>query len=1153
MKHLITAAGVLSALTIFAASDLKVGITNGFLPQSNSEFVMYDKFAKHLETKGITPFQIEIRNLMPNCPESRISGEIRKAQVLFLQPLDESVNKLDPAKRASAERLGKELAAFVSDGGGLVVFPSPTRYPNHDDEEFWNIAFRPLGMQILHEGVIDIKTRKKSVFVAGLPIYGEDVFFTKNIGKHPVTEDVSGLWLPVLSYSGYPGVPLMKYSPEWNIIVRTEKGAKSWQRSLSANVPSMESVIAAPGSENGEIPLIAVRELGKGRIVCIPVSRLHTGLNFGKDVWSQTVETKGVGSVPSDLLKLEENAIRWCGESAHAAGVEGTYFPSSSHSAVRFPKSVSFDPPFGEVPKKQYRGIIGLHSSYSDGKSSVAEYVSAARKKGLAFIVFTDPLEKLTEKTFEKLKADCKAACKDDFYAGFGVEFTDGSGLRRMVLGEKVVWPGGKPFDNHGKGAFQLWDGKTIRHFGRYSEINGFAPCAIIDAGGLAGNSVRPENLHWFWNAVPRAYEGTKLIADNEKNAIFMLHDLRMINILPYTRIRSAEEVSSAADTASMMSSDFGRIKKILNTNSRVDDYALVYGKGLVFKRFCGVNVQEDPRPLHTAGCGRIRLRADVSSPAGIREVRIMDSEDGLLKRFDAKGAKNFSVETELVHDKQRNIWCEAVDNAGNRAVSDSLFSYDYKQGLFRCGDNLNILGPLGFCWHPDRQQRLPYLKPFRNTGNEGVSGIDCAVPICGATPRLIPVSRLVLKNGKDVFATAPGTLPAMRMDVRLANGEVQVVDSTADEISEGFDTETRPTPSLCSPPKILGKLPFVIHRQTMYAFRDRVDFHIAWDKQRPMESIQNYDGSILLYKGELEFTEDAEFSGEPLGFQLGKFCFEPRAFNGKIDLAFLRAGKPAVIYKAGKKYTDAGTLANGEWFSVVTDFPCGYLAVFPLSGERWNWSAQLPYGMIEFGVGTPGKRYRKGEKLEYAFATAVITDRERAGKRVALLAKLIAGDFPFEMQAGKHLPGPVVFAVKAQNGEAMFSVGPKSGLGIDLPVAVDGLEDNGCAAVYSSERPRCRFIGADRKTKKFYFQEPMERKNSIWAGNVFLADNPALKLTLVADGLAAGEKPFLEIHNPTAAPIESEIHSPDHAPRFGKQRFRVSVPAGSSIRRILE
>lgn len=70
-----------------------------------------------------------------------------------------------------------------------------------------------------------------------------------------------------------------------------------------------------------------------------------------------------------------------------------------------------------------------------------------------------------------------------------------------------------------------------------------------------------------------------------------------------------------------------------------------------------------------------------------------------------------------------------------------------------------------------------------------------------------------------------------------------------------------------------------------------------------------------------------------------------------------------------------------------------------------------------------------------------------------------------------------------------------------------------------------------------------------MWAGNVFLSENKDLQIILVADGQALYKPPFLEIYNPTAETIKTEIYSPPGTPEFGGMRRTVTVPPYKCIR----
>ena len=95
-------------------------------------------------------------------------------------------------------------------------------------------------------------------------------------------------------------------------------------------------------------------------------------------------------------------------------------------------------------------------------------------------------------------------------------------------------------------------------------------------------------------------------------------------------------------------------------------------------------------------GKQRARLRFQVSSPDGIREVLVHNCDYGVIRRFLAKGEKTFAQEFNLVHDRDHTLTLEVIDTRGRRAISDKAFLWSYKMSLERCGDNLNFLDGVG-------------------------------------------------------------------------------------------------------------------------------------------------------------------------------------------------------------------------------------------------------------------------------------------------------------------------------------------------------------------------------------------------------------------------------------------------------------------------
>ena len=784
------------------AGEVKLGISLRDANQYNMEFVQFDESAKFYNGNGIQAVLIEQRLFMDVNHISRLANELKKFHAVVVRNDGERLARLTPELRANAEKVGKILEEYVRGGGGLIIQFRPTRYPNDEEHQYWNLVFEAFGVEQLKEGVSDPASLVDAEMKTGAKM---QFFYTSAFEPHDVTKGVRGLWLPTFSFNRFPGVPLFRYSSDWTVAVRGEPTAKSF-RVDAGNILQLNR----PGTVDSAPPIVAVREFGKGRVVSVAVDKIFTGMNLNVPSWSQRVE-KGTDEQPSDVMTLMANAAMWAAAPALKVATLGSY-GLPTYKPVEFPASFVVNPNFVADKKNQAKGVIGLRSNFTEGKSSIAEYVVAAKAAGLSFIAFIDPLEQLTKEKLDDFKKACLEASSDDFYVCPGVEFTDGAGLRWIFLGEKIIWPNPEPFRRGAPGVdYTRWDGKAIQHYGGYSQESTFPPSALVSYQNLRDNKVRPENLWWFFNVIPYSYAGDKLIADNYADWKFGLADLRYLVPLAYTRITSAAEIPLAAKTSMQVISNAKSAQAMLN--QRVNQLRIAtperafvtYGGSVMIENFTAVNAIIDPRALRTRGVQRVPVRFAVSSGNGISEVKVLDADQGALRVFNGGGAKSFAKEFELAMDKQHSIFLEVTDAGGNKAISNYLFLYDYKQGFYRCGDNLNTLGPLGIILHPDRQEMLPLVKDFRNAELYSVHGWDRGSPdVPYPSGRL---QNLVWIAGKgDYPQNSGGAMPAMRMRVQMAGGDMLIVDAVMDEIAERFNTERRPTPAWASPPRILGE-----------------------------------------------------------------------------------------------------------------------------------------------------------------------------------------------------------------------------------------------------------------------------------------------------------------------------------------------------------
>lgn len=1143
------------------AKPVLLGLCAVDADKHNVEFQTYDRMIPVYRENGIQAALLESSYFYRrDCTEHQLLEMLKRFHVVHLATTEEGVTRFDEKHQRRAPVVGRALARYVEQGGGLFLQPQPVRYPGDEDELYWNAVLAPLGAKILHEGVFD-KTRA----FAGQTLSKATFWRTSNIQTHPLIRDVSCLALPLHGYGHFPGLAAIQYGPEWQILVRGENEAQSY-RSHADNVIDLE----AAGTYAQAPPVLAVRSLGKGRIVGYPISPLFTGSNHRNPLWADIVETNGdrAAGQSSQSMRIQMNAYRWLAEPSAGLSDFGTY-AAQPYQPVQFPAAVEWDkhrfgqPAAAAAGATGIRGIFGAHSSYSDGRGSVADYAAAAKAAGLSFIVFADPLEKLTPEKLDRLKADCAEASQDGgFYACPGIEFTDGIGNRWAFWGEALVWP--EASFQSGQFTHVQWDGQRVRHYGKFAVACQFPGSALLDNQQLRRNGVHPENLWWFFHYLPLVYEKDRLIADNQADYLFGLHDLRWTAVASFTRIRTPADVAAAAGACFTGMKDLAGAKAALNTRCTAHWAGIQAGQyvsqGPVVAVWQATNSQMESNWRHTRGAQRVRLHFVVRSDVGIAEVRVLDADRGPIRRFLGHGEKGLSREFELVHDQQHCLTLEVLDTAGKKAISQNILVYCYKGGLFRCGDNLNILGPTAMCWHPDRNEFFNAAKDFRNGSDYSLRGWDTSSATLGVpTPQAQLWDMVHMKEvegGRYPDRYRLGAIVGRRMDVGVNSYNLQIATMRMNRLSEAFDNEQRPTPAFATIARDVGDLEYFDRTHTLYAPMERVDMYVTWNHRRDREGRKDYRGAILWHEGEFRFKKDVTLQGPVPIPLIWDHCPTDVAKNLGTTFVVTDADgstRTETVRDEKQPVRSQGRIRPGGYAALMTT-PVGYHGLLVPADMDFAYQAALPsyWPGLAAGLGRDGQTVKAGSVLKYRFGVGTFAD-EKAGPAIlehtAKAMNLGGGHagYPVEMRTGTLEDAVFFFTARAKENEAAFVVGPQE-LILELPVRVRGLENNGCAAVYSTRRPWFRFIPVDAEGTA-WFQEPIDEKNEMWTGNVLVCDNKDVKITLVVDGQAPGQSPFAEVHNPTDKDITSMLRSPTHAPLFGGLTAMVTIPAGESVR----
>ena len=93
------------------------------------------------------------------------------------------------------------------------------------------------------------------------------------------------------------------------------------------------------------------------------------------------------------------------------------------------------------APRKGFHGVIGPRSTYSIGKSTVAEYAQAARRAKWDFIVFLEDFSRLDYGAFARQQAECARLSDGSLLLVPGVAYQDEDDAWHYLFSAKVKLP----------------------------------------------------------------------------------------------------------------------------------------------------------------------------------------------------------------------------------------------------------------------------------------------------------------------------------------------------------------------------------------------------------------------------------------------------------------------------------------------------------------------------------------------------------------------------------------------------------------------------------------------------------------------------------------------------------------------------------------
>ncbi len=263
------------------------------------------------------------------------------------------------------------------------------------------------GGSIVNEGLVDTSHQYQQAGYLGY--YWS---MTNNITAHPVTSNVHNIWYPIGTAPAVDRMTAtMTVDSNWQVIVSGESTAYSYNNETgSITYPS------AP-------PIVAVRSVGAGRIVLFPSHSTFTVVNGDHPALQEITWTRGNGVTGSDVYQMFLNAFNWLAAPSLNGGVLGGYVapPPPTPQPLQCPGIFTG----GQVSGTAYKVLIGVHSAYSDGSGTVAQWAAAAQAQGYSILIFAENLVDMTQAKWTQETADCAAVTTSSFKAVAGIDYID--------------------------------------------------------------------------------------------------------------------------------------------------------------------------------------------------------------------------------------------------------------------------------------------------------------------------------------------------------------------------------------------------------------------------------------------------------------------------------------------------------------------------------------------------------------------------------------------------------------------------------------------------------------------------------------------------------------------------------------------------------
>ncbi len=1036
---------------------------------------------------------------------------LKQFQVIIFIDLPDLHDPGNPAKAQISTTFRNNLDAYYKAGGSIIW--SPLAMGNGG--AYWNdLVGKRYDVQSFDEALYD-----PGKVVSANPMFKlrTGYIWTTDVTPHPVTDGVRGLLLPLEGDWAWPGTVPMKYGKTWTTLIRAMDSTCTIQNAQPLSSGHHDFKPELKGTYASSPEIVGVRDSvdGSGRMMVLPFYTAHTWLNFGNEAMGDAMMLNGAGGYPSDGMKLFINGCKWLAVPAQKAGLGGyvpprekavTVVPALDWSKAGFSgKSWSGAGTWWnartqedavmkdlEMPNAtQFKGVIGVRTSASDGEGTVAGDVAEAKKLGLSFIVFLENLEKIDEAHYTQLVADCKASSTDDFVAVPGYLYRGPDNILYYIFNvEHLPQPDNLTPERHVKVPNLL----TITS-------EGYRPHGIAELGKM---KMDPWYLLSYSSIAPYVYDGGTLVDDGFDKYRSLQGRMHEHTPVSLTIIRKPEDFKKTVDNAQI---EIIHAEKVTDLISRLK-YSPVWSPNPVY-------ISSGPQILrwgvlnpigHPFAPGKQRTQFDleVQSPDGIADVKIIEARSGnLFRHFKPQGSvKSFSCTIDETHKDQWYLFPVITDGKGRTALGPTLMTYQDGNRISPYRDNVDA-GTLVVGWDDKHQKLLQFggwlgapwhQSEALSAGDLPANTLSEALWFSGFDGGGISGSHCAMDPSVTTDAGTEPKIAAFRFENSLASFDYAAGDYVG---NEQFQTKSYETLGWYARPE--SQVPMEYADIVVRVGAVRARYH-APESAKINEVVITFKKDCTLKRINLCHMWRS--------YDWGPLFVTARDQDG--ESSWLDDGK-------GNRFERTGLLKAGDYVFQGTDFG-GAPAVVNMGDAPLSYV----YGnqRTEVYLDGAGRRMKAGEKI---VVRLLMLQKPWEGQNNSIWLKKFIADFAvgggqpgyaYQVTQGKLKTINYAMDLDPEDGGATLSV-KKYNLPHDLLVKLNDISPNAVVGRYDLDRKQLLILPVYENAATTSINTTLG-DTRLYIGELFHCSDKEVVLSCVQDG---PDKIKLEIHNPTDKP----------------------------------